>query len=126
VLFENPRPLSDAEKCIIDFLLSQEFPGADELRSQVDQTLAIGKCDCGCPTINLKVAESAPRSLPQSGRGPLPYEGSVAPGGDDPVGGIILFSSDGYLSSLEFYGFEDSPPHDWPNLDQIDLVGPLR
>jgi hypothetical protein len=126
VQLANSRPLSDPEKKIIDLLLSPEFPGVPELRMQIDDALVIGKCDCGCPTIDIKVAETAARSLPQSGSGPLPYEGSISSGEHEPSGGIILFSSDGYISGLEYYSFTDAPPPDWPDFDRIELVGPFR
>jgi hypothetical protein len=126
VQLTNPRPLSDAEKKITLLLLSREFPGAQELRAQVDHAQVVGECDCGCPTIDIEVAEAAPRSLPQSGAGPLPYEGSVASDGEDPAGGIILFSSNGYINSLEYYPMRDPSPPDWPDLTRIEVVGPLR
>lgn len=123
----KPRPLSDAERKIVILLLSTEFPGVEEMRAQVDHARVVGVCDCGCPTIDIEVSEgAAPRSLRLSGVGPLPYEGYVGSDGGDPVGGIILFCSDGFLSGLEYYPMREPSPTEWPDPGRIEVVGPLR
>lgn len=123
----NPGPLSDAEKKVLLHLLSPDFPGVEELRVQVDHAEVVGECDCGCPTIDIGVAQSAaPRSLRLSGTGPLPYEGYAASDEGDPAGGIILFCSDGFISGLEYYPMKDPSPANWPDPACVELVGPLR
>ena len=41
--------------------------------------------------------------------------------GDEPVGELLLFVSEGYISSLEYVFYTDTPPREWPTLDRIQL-----
>jgi len=37
---------------VLEKLLDAEFLGVGRLRKQVDSALVVGRCDCGCPTID--------------------------------------------------------------------------
>jgi hypothetical protein len=125
VQLDEPRPLNDAERAILDALLTPEFPGSAQLWSQMPDAVVVGRCDCGCPTVNISVAKTAPRS-DAALNGPLaPYEGRVAPLSDEPVGDLLLFVNDGYMSSLEYVFYTDTPPMEWPRLDRVEIV-PIR
>jgi hypothetical protein len=52
---EPPRPLTPAESLVLGLLLSTEFPGVEALRAQARSAVVVGRCDCGCPTIELAV-----------------------------------------------------------------------
>ena len=55
-----PRPLSANERAALDHLLSADFPGVEELRLQAKPVRVVGRCGCGCPTIELSVDEAQP------------------------------------------------------------------
>ena len=116
----DPRPLNETERSLVEILLAPDFPGSKELRAQIPDAVVVGTCDCGCPTVDISVSSSAPRS---GANGPLaPYEGRVTPLQDEPVGEILLFLDAGYISSLEYVFYADPPPKDWPTLDRVELV----
>jgi hypothetical protein len=54
------RSLRDDERALLDFLLSADFPGRDELRKQADTASVVGECQCGCGTIELQVKPGLP------------------------------------------------------------------
>ena len=114
------RDLADEEKAVLEALLSLEFEGAQELRAQLATVKLVGQCECGCATIELDVDRAhAPQAAIE---GLVPAEGSVRrPGSDEVQGGIILFASNGYLSALEIYNFDDEPIRKFPPLTQIDF-----
>jgi hypothetical protein len=52
VKLDAPRPLTDRERSVLGFLLDSDFDGVDELRAQSTSAFVVGRCDCGCPTID--------------------------------------------------------------------------
>jgi hypothetical protein len=54
------RPLTESEKQVIDLLLSQEFPGVNELRAQVPHTSVVKEWVPGLPSIELAVSLDLP------------------------------------------------------------------
>ncbi len=106
------RALNADEAKVMDQLLSLDFPGASEVRVQQAHARVVGRCQCGCATIDLAVDVSfAPpaRGVPS----PIPAEAEVVGEGDQPVGGVTVFLKDGYLSGLEIYSFGE-PIRAWP------------
>jgi len=106
------RVLSADEARVMDQLLSLDFPGASELRLQQAHARVVGRCQCGCATVDLAVdVSSAPPALGVPS--PIPAEAEVVGEGDQPVGGVIVFLKDGYLSGLEIYSYGE-PIRAWP------------
>jgi hypothetical protein len=102
----------------MEFLLSAEFAGRDELRSQLDSVTAIGMCECGCGTVDLQVGESIARSGVES---PVPAEAY----GD--LVDVMLFARNGFLSSLELVFHDDRLPRPFPKPSDLKLwVRPPR
>ncbi|MEU4253692.1 hypothetical protein AB0F15_40500 [Amycolatopsis sp. NPDC026612] len=106
------RPLTANERTALDTLLAADFPGAGELRAQAATARVIGRCGCGCPTIDLAVDETTPRAAVKK---------SVAVEADVPDGGLILFVDDGRLSCLEYWSTADERPAGFPSAGQIVL-----
>ena len=125
VELSEPRSLSPTESAILDALLAPDFDGASELRAQAAQTQVVGRCDCGCPTIDLAVTGNAPAAL-HNASGPAPFEGIASDAEGQAIGDILLFVADGYLSSLEYVSHAEPPPSDWPAAARVSLLGPLR
>jgi hypothetical protein len=116
----EPRPLSRAEKQVLDLMLSSDFPGAVTLRSQIPSVRVVARCDCGCATVNLEVAPQEPRAT-DVGNGVLPVTGYVGSDIHQTKAGIIVFVDDGYLSSLEIYSLAEPAPPEWPDLAEVWL-----
>ena len=87
-------------------MLTVGFPGVDELRIQAPTARVVGRCPCGCPTIDLAVDDAAPlAAVPER-----VVEADVA-GGE---GGLVLFVAEGRLSGLEFWTVDDVTPAEFP------------
>jgi hypothetical protein len=110
----NPvqRSLRDDERALLDFLLSTDFPGRDELRKQAETVRVIAECQCGCGTIELQVEPGLP---PARVNGPIPIEAY-----GDAID-VLLFARNGVLGSLEIVFYADPPERPYPRPDQLKL-----
>lgn len=108
----KPRSLTLQERSVIEFLLSAEFPGRDELRSQLETVKAVGLCECGCGTVILQVGESGPRATVET---PIPIEAY----GENVD--VLLFARNGFLSSLELVFHDDRLPRPFPKPGDLKL-----
>jgi hypothetical protein len=115
-----PRRLTSDEHAVLDLLLSVDFEGATELRAQARDATVVGRCDCGCPTVDLAVPDTAPAADLHSRVSPV--EGRVTTHGAEAPGEIVLFLTDGRLDSLE-YVYYDLVPTSWPPIERIVTVG---
>ena len=112
------RPLTDAESQVLSSLLALDFHGVSELRCQAASARVVGTCSCGCASVELEVdKEQCP---PSSAGRPIPAEASVLDASGNPIGGVIVFLTAGYLSYLEIYSF-DKPIDVFPPLDRLKL-----
>lgn len=108
---------------MLDLVLSAEFRGVGDLREQVEATVVVGRCDCGCPSVDLQVGTAALVARLDSHL--LPYELETVPAGDEPPGQVILFADEGRLSYLEYVFFGETPAT-WPDPSKVRVVGPFR
>jgi hypothetical protein len=113
--FQNPRDLKPAERELLEFLLTADFPGRDELKQQLDCVEVIGDCDCGCGTINLTVENPVVHS---TAREPIPIE-AHGKGLE-----VLLFVRNGLLSSLEIVDYGDHRPIPYPSPNSLELWVP--
>ena len=109
------RPLSSEERAIAEWLLRHADSSAISFLSQLDNARVTGQCNCGCPTVHLRVAEGTPRAEPQ----------------DNPIGdalgevngnmvGVMLLQSGGHLTCLEIYDLSDiQHPYGLPELKTL-------
>jgi hypothetical protein len=115
---EFPRALTRRERDTLSYLLAVDFPGVEELREQARVASVVGRCRCGCATIELSV--DAARARPAASREPVPVEArthEVAAGG--PLE-LILFVRDGWLDSLEITYYANETPVEFPPLDAFE------
>jgi hypothetical protein len=103
------RPPNGEERAILDFLLSIEFPGRDALSKQAGHARVVGRCHCGCATVNLAVDRDSVGPAQVVGRTPVDAMAR------EEGWGLILFVDDGYLSSLEIYSAAEEPPSMFPS-----------
>ena len=94
------RVLSPQERTLLEWLIENGTPEAKEYRSQLEQLRVIGRCFCGCPTIDLSVGGE--RSAPGSMKILSDYTGETPEGLQV---GVLLFATDGRLSCMEIYDF---------------------
>jgi hypothetical protein len=106
---------------MLDLVLSADFAGAAELRAQARSVLVVGRCDCGCPSVDLKTGDDTPTARMDSRL--VPCELEVVPAGDELPGQVIVFTDDGRLSYLE-YAYFDEAPTEWPDPSQVRLIVP--
>ena len=92
------RPFEEQERATVERLL-EGHPAADAYRAQVDRTVVTGVCACGCGSLDLAVAEDAPRA-----ERPSEVVGRI----DEPDGSwLMLHAHEGALVELEILRFPD-------------------
>ncbi|CAN5649996.1 hypothetical protein BH10ACT8_BH10ACT8_23780 [soil metagenome] len=118
----EPRPLTNDEQRVLGQILDAEFQGVAALREQLAGLQVVGRCDCGCPSIDLEPSSDI-RWSDQVGR-LAPVELEVKPVADEPPGRVILFVDGGKLSYLEYVYYSEAAPHEWPADNRLERVGP--
>ena len=108
-----PRPLSSEERVLVEFILRADFPGSEKLREQIDSVEVVGRCECGCGTVNLRVRGASDN---RSVEGLLPAE-AHGEGVD-----VLLFARAGFLSCLELVFHDDRLPRPFPSPRDLRLV----
>ncbi|HVA59746.1 MAG TPA: hypothetical protein VNG13_04310 [Mycobacteriales bacterium] len=107
---------------MLHLLLSVDYPGVVELRQQAASALVVGRCDCGCPTFDVQVAEDAPLAAVTPPARVSPVELRVSPLTDEPVGEVLLFLDGGRLASVEYVFYVDEPPAEWPEPERLRVL----
>jgi hypothetical protein len=106
------RPLRVQEKALLDFLLSADFPGREELKEQAENVTVVGECQCGCGTVQFQVdSNCAPAKLENF----IPIEayGEMLD--------VLLFAGGGFLKMLEIVFYGDPPKKPYPRPEQLKL-----
>jgi hypothetical protein len=102
----RPRPLTQREREVLDFLLSAELPGVDELRRQAE-TVYASPWRCGCASIDLHVDRRVAPASPLRTQPAIEAETKVDAAGLFEL--LLWVDEDGWLSSLEIVDYVD--PH---------------
>jgi len=112
------HPLTDEQRALLDFVLSEPFKGRSELVEQARQVQTRGSsCDCGCPSFYLDVDHalapaSVERAVPTEAHGKALDGSSVQ---------VLLFVRDGYLSELEVVWYGPTPPAELPRPADLQI-----
>jgi hypothetical protein len=74
-----PRVLTDDEEGVLGALLAVDVPGSKELRQQARHVRVVGRCDCGCATVDLEVlgGPAAPDADHQPGEASVSVRGAA-------------------------------------------------
>lgn len=116
----DPRPLTKAERAVLSHMLSADFPGVIELRSQLDHAEATGIWVDGLPSVDLRVPRSIARAdIPGS---LAPVEGEVTDEHGAQTGTLLIWLDTGTLAGLEYAWVTDEPPTTLPEPTQIHLT----
>ena len=118
VMADNPgtrlpgRALDDLERSTLMFLLSVDFVGRDAFLRQADTARVVGKCDCGCATIDLWV-DHHNLAAAVGAREPVPVEARSKEEGEA-FTELLLFAKEGWLQSFESVYVSEKPPAVFP------------
>ncbi len=113
---EYPRQLNPREKTILEYLLSQRFLSRDELKTQLASARVVGRCNCGCETVDLAVAEANSPPAQVKFRVPVEAATRVRPGTC-----VLLHVVNGWLRELEVYR-DDGESATLPDPSSLELV----
>jgi hypothetical protein len=110
---EEYRNLSTKEINLIEWLLINTKHS--ELIEQIENAKVISKCNCGCPTVDLEVANVDNQSI----------NFHLSASGYSPEGipvGVILHVRNGVLSELEAYSEDGTKVFDLPEADKLKIL----
>ena len=110
------RPLTEEERKLLEWLLTNGSPEAKPYLSQIANVNVVGKCTCGCPTIDLALGDRAQRKTAPStiladfvGKSP---EGVEV--------GVIVHAREREISELEVYAIPDwKGPFNLPSVESL-------
>jgi hypothetical protein len=113
------RSLSANEDAALRWILwLEDFPGAEELRAQIEHVRATW----GRTTeMDLEVADAAPAAISD---GVLSVAALVVDAHEQPDGFITVWIRGGYLSHIEYSWFTDLMPTEYPSPDRLRLWDP--
>ncbi|MFI1830569.1 hypothetical protein ACH41E_29630 [Streptomyces sp. NPDC020412] len=115
----TPRPMTPGERAVVELILAEKFPGAAELRDQIDFVKVIAKWGEGSASVDLRVSQDAPCSPDSSGV--IPVDATVTDKSGSLFGEILLWATDGYLSAIEYAWYGDEPPSVLPDVEMISV-----
>jgi len=110
------RPLTQEERKLLEWLLANGSPDAKPYLSQIASVNVVGRCTCGCPTIDLALGDREQRKTAPS----IILADSV---GKTPEGievGVIVHAREGEISELEVYAMPDwKGPFNLPSVESL-------
>jgi hypothetical protein len=112
------RPLSPRELEIATWLLNHAAAEAKNYLPQLAVVRVVSGCGCGCPTVDLRVAQDVARALP--------LENPIADSCGEVNGqlvGVMLLQRGGYLSCLEICDLSDiKHPYGLPDVASLRIL----
>jgi hypothetical protein len=112
VTADSLRPLNEAERGVLDFILAQDWDGVEQVRAMLDDTRASLGCECGCGSIDLTVNALGE---PLRSRSPVPAE-AVAYFDGHPFLALLFIEEDGAYLEFVWYG---DPAERLPRYDEL-------
>jgi len=111
------RPLSEAELKLLEWLLNNGTSEAKPYISQILSINVVGRCTCGCPSIDLALGDHKQR---KTGASTIlaDFVGKSPEGGEV---GVIVHARGGEISELEVYVIDD-----WNGLFGLPSIESLK
>ncbi|WP_159045073.1 hypothetical protein [Streptomyces sp. NRRL F-5122] len=119
----DPRPLNADERAVLEHILSAEFVGASQLRSQLDRTEVIATWGSDSVSVDLQVRKPYEHAaLPEA---LVPVDAQVHDPSGAYVGEILVWTDRGAtLAALEFAWVTDEMPTSLPAIVEGQLSWP--
>ena len=111
------RPLSDAERVLIEWLLDNGIPEAKAYKRHLSDIHVSSTCSCGCPTIDLATGNETERTTGPSQI--LADAEGLSPEGV-PVN-VILHAREGELSELEVFAIDGASQFSLPLPEKLKI-----
>lgn len=87
-------------------------------RLQLEQATVVGKCECGCPSVDFAIDGKEP---PEDSGMQIVRE--YVYGSEDHTNGAMIFQCGGQLAGIEFYSLNADPvPPDLPDCSSLRLA----
>ncbi|WP_406051572.1 hypothetical protein [Kribbella sp. NBC_00889] len=103
----DPRTLTTREREVLAALLSVDFPCVDNLRRQANEVLVVGKCSCGCPSVDFQRARGLGMTIRVNAGLPDSYDGLFLSTIKDADLGEIL-------GGIDWVGASETSPDELP------------
>ncbi|MEU1545534.1 hypothetical protein [Nocardia sp. NPDC005745] len=115
-----PRALTDLEISVVTKLLSSNVPGASEYLAQLPYSQVLATWGIGSPSVDLMVQ---PGPVQASGQlDGIFASGAVTDRTGSPIGEVILWTENGWLSGIGYAWYTDEPPRALPEPGRIELL----
>jgi hypothetical protein len=113
---QRPAGADKVRQLLQRVLESASFPGSEDLRAQIPFVEVID----GPITVVDFTVRAGPKSAARNG--PIPIRAIVTSSTGEPVGELLIWVTDGYLSGLEFAWVTDQPPESLPSIDHVQIT----
>jgi hypothetical protein len=111
--------LNGQERNVLRHILSAEFEGARELRSQIDLVEVVAVWGLGSMSVNFRLAVPTARSPQRAGH--IPVDADVLNAAGEYIGELLVWLDDGVLTALEYAWVTDEMPTVLPSVERIRL-----
>jgi hypothetical protein len=118
VLPWTSRPLSADERAVLKLILGAlDDPARNGLLAQVDHLSVLA----GSIATQNDLMHSDEATPVNHSRGPLDVDAYVLDSTGEPIGGILIWLTDGFLSDIEFYWYPAERPSNFPKPGHVVL-----
>jgi hypothetical protein len=115
------RPFTEQESAVIGAILAGDFPGAGELRAQLEVARVTRHWGSGeSPSIDLEVPATTPAA--PIAEPVLPVDAHVLDDRGEYVGELIVWLSRGRLAALEYATITGEAPRSLPEPSTLRLI----
>jgi hypothetical protein len=112
----RPRPLKPAGAAMLSHASGYATKSEAALRAQAETAMVVGKCGCGCASIDLEVDPATPDAEDQ-------VLDLFNPG--PPPQGVLVFVRESRLAGLEIFNYDPTPnPKEFPPPSGFGPEGP--
>lgn len=116
---DPPRKLTPEKSRILDYLLSVDFPGREELRRQFQSVRVSEECSC-CRSITLLVDKIPENVAPVIRR--IPIEAQTAMDENGSMVHTLLHVVNGFMDELEIYRDDLEMMKQLPEINAFELI----